>query len=435
MQRFARLVFLSLLAIAAQPVSAQKTTLKVTLASAIPEQLFLEQQTAVGWQALDSAWPASDGLYYLDIKGFHPGLFQLRLGNLGTLPLLLSQHRKSLTVSLQGPEFISNSCVEDDCSATAYLHALRLQEQANYWGFLAAQAKKIDDAAPASLSIMDSLATAARLRLNSYVDSTVANTPDTLLRHFLHLSQQPLSAAAQAWWPSSLLQDSLIAHTDALRKHTQAYFYAQLDDAYSRPRVDSAFAFAVRSLAKMAMHPTVAQRLRAYTMLFFTESHYPEAARIATLEPFGPLQPTPLLAPAASKCLSPKEALQTKVRALNGKAIPLVNQKTQYTLVILWSVWCPHCQTLLPQIHEWWSRLPKGQLGVLAISIDRPEKALITHIKLKGWGWRNAVEEDNDSSTLLERIGFDGTPQLVLFDSCGNTVTQPQTLTQLQNQF
>lgn len=374
-------------------------------------------------------------MYYLDIAHFVPGLYQLRLANLGTLPLLLSQHKKTIAVEMRGANFAAKSSVENLSTTAAYLQALRLQEQANYWNFLAVQASKIEEANEHSLALMDSLATAARLQLNAFIDSAACTTNDTLLMHFLYLSRRPTTPAVEAWWPANLLTDSRIAHSDALRLHAQEYFYAQLNDSFSRPQLDSAFSLALRSLAKLPMHPAVAHRLRAYSRLFFADARYTESARIAMTEPFGPLAPEPLLAPYPRKCLSANEALKTSVRDLNERNIPLISKKTNYTLVVIWSVWCPHCQVLLPNIHQWWSKLPKGLLDVIAISVDRASDALTTHIRLKNWKWRNAVEEDDGTSTLLETIGFEGTPQLVLLDSQGNTITHPQTLTQLQNQF
>lgn len=412
-----------------------KVDVRVTLASAIPDQLFLEQQTHIGWLAIDSAWPADDGRYYLAIQHFQPGLYQLRLADLGSLPLLLTQHRNTLSVHMQGPDFLAESSVENLPAASVYIDAVHLQEQSNYWEFLAVQATKIDQTSARSLAIMDSLAAAARLDLNRFIDSAVRASNDTLLQHFLFLTKRPILPSAEAWWPSALLLDSLIAHSDALRLHTQEYFYAQLNDAFSRPQTDSAFAYALRSLAKLPMHPTVAIRLRAYSRLFFSDARYIESARIAMAEPFGPLPPDPSLAPSPRKLLPASVALRTKVKNLNGKSLPLINKDTRYTLVVIWSVWCPHCQTLLPKIHDWWCELPKGLLDVIAIAIDRPGDALSAHIKLKSWKWRNAVEEDDGDSALLEAIGFEGTPQLILLDAQGNTLTQPQTLTQLQNQF
>lgn len=427
----------TLCAIALLPLQnhAQRVKLDVFLLAAVPDQLFLEQHTMRGWSAIDSTWPANDGLYHLDIKHFQPGLYQLRLAQVGAMPLLLTEYEKTLAVCMQGPNFVRYSSVANSKSTNLYLQALALREHVNYWNFLATQASKIEDVSPSSLATIASLASTARLRLNRYIDSCASATSDTLLRHFLYLSDLYISSSANEWWPKNLLQDTLIAHTDELRLHSQDYFYAQIQDDYSRPQLDSAFAHAVRTLARLPMHPVVAQRLRAYTLLFFTNTNYPDAARIAMLEPFGPLASSPLFAPNAQKQLTPTEALATRVKDLSGRDIPLINQKANNTLVVFWSVWCPHCQTLLPQIHEWWKTMPYGSLDILAVSIDHPGKALSTHINLKNWGWRNAIEKDNEDSDLLKKIGFDGTPQLVLFDQHGNTITQPQTLTQLKNQF
>lgn len=102
---------------------------------------------------------------------------------------------------------------------------------------------------------------------------------------------------------------------------------------------------------------------------------------------------------------------------ITGKTIELNKIEADKTLIIFYASWCPHCQTLLPQINELYKSQKEKKFEVLAISIDT----------LKS-DWQNFVRNNNLNNWInaCDLKGWDGnaatdyfiyaTPTMFLFD-------------------
>lgn len=89
---------------------------------------------------------------------------------------------------------------------------------------------------------------------------------------------------------------------------------------------------------------------------------------------------------------------------LSGSTIELNKVQSGKTLVVFYASWCPHCQTLLPQINELYKNQKEKQFEVLAISIDTSKTDWLNFVKsnglnewmnvcdLKGWEGKAAVD-------------------------------------------
>lgn len=69
---------------------------------------------------------------------------------------------------------------------------------------------------------------------------------------------------------------------------------------------------------------------------------------------------------------------------LSGSLIELKNLNSENMLILFYSSWCPHCQTLLPQVYEFYKNQKGGKFEVLAISIDTSNT-----------DWLNFVQKNN----------------------------------------
>jgi len=89
---------------------------------------------------------------------------------------------------------------------------------------------------------------------------------------------------------------------------------------------------------------------------------------------------------------------------LSGKMVELNKIKSEKTLIIFYASWCPHCQTLLPQIYEFYKNQKEKRLEVFAISIDSSKADWQNFIKnermdecmngcdFKGWDGKAATD-------------------------------------------
>lgn len=87
----------------------------------------------------------------------------------------------------------------------------------------------------------------------------------------------------------------------------------------------------------------------------------------------------------------------------NEKEIDLSKITSEKVLVLFYASWCPHCQTLIPQLHELYKNQKEKKYEVLAIALDNKKeewKKFVTSNKLiwlnvcdlKGWDTKSASD-------------------------------------------
>ena len=75
------------------------------------------------------------------------------------------------------------------------------------------------------------------------------------------------------------------------------------------------------------------------------------------------------------------------VKLLNGETWSPQNNSAKTLVVYWWASWCPFCAVQSPHIEALWRAQKANGLGVLALSIDRQEKAASDYLKAKGYSF------------------------------------------------
>lgn len=89
-------------------------------------------------------------------------------------------------------------------------------------------------------------------------------------------------------------------------------------------------------------------------------------------------------------------------KGADGSILRLGDIDSKYVVILFWASWCPHCNSMMPQLKEVYSNSPK-KFEVLAISLDSSadefEQALADHklswinyCDLKGWDTQSAID-------------------------------------------
>lgn len=116
-----------------------------------------------------------------------------------------------------------------------------------------------------------------------------------------------------------------------------------------------------------------------------------------------------------------------------GNAVDLSRIKSDYTLVIFWASWCPHCNTMLPDIHAiYQSSINPKTMQVLSYSIDTEKEAWTKALGTDNFTWINASDLQGWDSQAAIDYNVYATPTMFLLDKQKNIVAKPITLDELK---
>lgn len=76
----------------------------------------------------------------------------------------------------------------------------------------------------------------------------------------------------------------------------------------------------------------------------------------------------------------------------SSSLIDLAKIKDEKTLIIFYASWCPHCQSLLPQIYELYKNQKEKKIEVVAISIDTLKTDWLNFVEKNNFNWINASD-------------------------------------------
>ncbi|HZW39385.1 MAG TPA: TlpA disulfide reductase family protein [Ignavibacteriaceae bacterium] len=101
----------------------------------------------------------------------------------------------------------------------------------------------------------------------------------------------------------------------------------------------------------------------------------------------------------------------------------LNNINAEKTLIIFYASWCPHCQTLLPQINDIYKNQTKKTFEVLAISLDTVQNDWINYINKNNYQWLNVSDFQGWNGKAASDYYIYATPTLFLIDKNKNLIS------------
>jgi thiol-disulfide isomerase/thioredoxin len=105
--------------------------------------------------------------------------------------------------------------------------------------------------------------------------------------------------------------------------------------------------------------------------------------------------------------------------AMDGRAVDLYNIEAEYTVILFWGSWCPHCDAMMDDLYRLYAgyrETRKGFLEIIAIGIEDNETEWRNYIESKGYDWINySAFKDWDCPVALD-YDLSGTPTMVLLD-------------------
>ncbi|MDP2365424.1 MAG: TlpA disulfide reductase family protein, partial [Ignavibacteria bacterium] len=101
--------------------------------------------------------------------------------------------------------------------------------------------------------------------------------------------------------------------------------------------------------------------------------------------------------------------------------------------IIFYASWCPHCQTLLPQIYDYYKNQKEKKFEVLAISIDSSRTDWLNFVKTNNLNWINVSDLKGWAGQAVLDYYIYATPTMFLVDKNLKLIGIPKTLEELKN--
>jgi thiol-disulfide isomerase/thioredoxin len=115
--------------------------------------------------------------------------------------------------------------------------------------------------------------------------------------------------------------------------------------------------------------------------------------------------------------------------------IDLNKIKSEKTLIIFYASWCPHCQTLLPRIHELYKIQNENTIEVLAVSIDTSKTDWLNFVRTYNLNWLNVSDLKGwAGQTVLDYFIY-ATPTMFLIDKRLKLIAKPSSIEELNKWF
>jgi peroxiredoxin len=119
----------------------------------------------------------------------------------------------------------------------------------------------------------------------------------------------------------------------------------------------------------------------------------------------------------------------------SGSDIELNKIQTSQILIIFYASWCPHCQTLLPQIYDLYKNQEEKKIEVLAISIDTTRTDWLNFIRNNNLDWLNACDLEGWNGNAASDYYLYATPTMFLINKEKKILLSSPSLNELSEWF
>jgi peroxiredoxin len=118
---------------------------------------------------------------------------------------------------------------------------------------------------------------------------------------------------------------------------------------------------------------------------------------------------------------------------LAGQKITLSEMKYDYTLLLFWATWCPHCSQLLRDITTIYEPAHNKGLEVIAISLDDDPEKLQRFLSEGNYPWLQVADYQKWQGSLVQQYDVYATPTMLLLFSDQTILARPVNFDELKN--
>ena len=138
-----------------------------------------------------------------------------------------------------------------------------------------------------------------------------------------------------------------------------------------------------------------------------------------------------------SKRVSQSKLLKVGVKAPelvlpdeNGNEFRLDSIKKENILLVFYSIKCPHCKTMLPEIHKVYKK--RSDIEVVAVSLDTEKDEWKSYLNENKFSWINVSDLKGWEGNSAKDYYIYATPTMFLLDKKGIIMAKPVTFDELE---
>lgn len=118
-----------------------------------------------------------------------------------------------------------------------------------------------------------------------------------------------------------------------------------------------------------------------------------------------------------------------------GTEVELNKINAEKILIIFYASWCPHCQTLLPEVYKLYKNQKKKNVEVLAVSIDTLRTDWLNFIRNNNLNWLNVFDLKGWDGKAASDYYLYATPTLFLIDQNKKLILNQPSIEELSGWF
>ncbi|MDD3875217.1 MAG: TlpA disulfide reductase family protein [Bacteroidales bacterium] len=118
---------------------------------------------------------------------------------------------------------------------------------------------------------------------------------------------------------------------------------------------------------------------------------------------------------------------------LNNNTLHLNDITAEFTLVVFWASWCPHCTTVLPEIKTLYDNTDRSRFEVVAISLDRERDEWLNYVNTNNLNWINFSNVSGWDCPIAKSYYVFATPSLFLLDKDKKILAKPLNIRDLSS--
>ncbi len=118
--------------------------------------------------------------------------------------------------------------------------------------------------------------------------------------------------------------------------------------------------------------------------------------------------------------------------SMKGEEVTLSEIDSEYTLLVFWATWCPHCTQLLPKLETLYLPDNKGKLEIVAVSLDESLEELRNFLHEGDYNWINIADYKKWQGDVVQLYDIYATPTMFLLYNDRTILAKPMTFEEVK---